>query len=152
MFSDGCIKADPRKVDASDSESDTEFEKMVTNYEMILKKSQESVNEKPTECKLVKYKSSYADKYSTYEIDDSKITSLSLSFSWRLELCKCASCLKMYSDLGLSFLIEISDMVANYCKNSMNTPTDTDTLFSSKFNELNRVHQIEVLDGMFYIL
>lgn len=140
----GRINPDNKKADASDSESDTEFEKMVTNFE---ENSRDALNVQPIECRLEKYKSAFAEKYATYEIKEEQITPLFLPFPWRTELCKCVTCLQMYGEKKIEFLTQIPDMVAVYCKNSMKSSNESNKLFSSKFNELNRVQKIEVLDG-----
>nr|CAG4645596.1 EOG090X07TK [Lynceus sp. MCZ IZ 141354] len=67
---------------------------------------------------------------------------------WRAQLCKCASCLKLYNDQGVTFLIDDSDTVQAYEAQGQATRQKQGNDYERGLEalaSLNRVQQVEAI-------
>ena len=106
------------KVDSDNStEKDKESEKLDTSS---------------SDCKLIKSKSKV-------------LTSLFLPDNWRKSLCKCPSCIKMYSELKVQFLTDEKDTVHYYESQAKVEKKNTLEHGMEALSKMDRIKQVEAI-------
>jgi E3 ubiquitin-protein ligase UBR7 len=97
-------------------------------------------------CQLMQLKEKYC---SLKLVDDQTCYFL---IGWRDAICRCNECLKLYSDNGISFLVNSEDTIKFYEEKGKleeeNKKVDENMLISNELSKLNHVSKIEFLNNL----
>jgi len=72
--------------------------------------------------------------------------SLFLPLVWRSELCKCETCLSLYTEQGIPFITSMEDTVQHYEQQATQEP-DTMERGMEALGQMDRVRQVEAIQG-----
>jgi len=92
----------------------------------------EKLDTSSSDCKLIKSKSKV-------------LTSLFLPDNWRKSLCKCPSCIKMYSELKVQFLTDEKDTVHYYESQAKVEKKNTLEHGMEALSKMDRIKQVEAI-------
>ncbi|XP_072842698.2 putative E3 ubiquitin-protein ligase UBR7 [Pogona vitticeps] len=125
-----------KKENGSDPQVKTEEEKIIQNSEPSTSSSSECSKNAST-CKLQELQAKQCLKMNTATF---------WPHNWRSKLCTCKECLKIYSDLEVSFLTDECDTVLAYeNKGTSDQEADRRDPLMDTLSSMNRVQQVELI-------
>ena len=111
--------------------------------------STDSGVDKKQPCELERRKTTLSTTFSATPLSEPAIGDLAgagfFGEGWRSQLCHCVSCLELYANSGVGFLLEESDPVGVYEGKAERRPTTLDAGMAALGSSLDRVQQVEAL-------
>ncbi|OTF82682.1 hypothetical protein BLA29_001202 [Euroglyphus maynei] len=92
-----------------------------------------------------KHESSLAVKYDENGAASYECHAMYLPLDWRLRICRCSKCLKLYEDNGVEFITNPSDMFAIYFYQNQKKVSEK---VEKQMPKWNRIQEIELAEGI----